>query len=178
MQWKRVALLFGGILAGMLFGAGAIFAYTRLTSPAPAAGPAVSAPAPDFSLAAGSGDRVKLSEARGRPVLLNFWATWCPPCKQEMPLLQQASETYPDLLVLAVDNDETAEAVAQFVRTNRLTFPVLLDPGGAVNNLYQLRGYPTSFFIDAAGIVRAAHVGQLTETTLQGYLTTIGVKIP
>ena len=177
MNRKRLALLFGGILVGMLVGAGVIYASTRLTARPPAAQVAVGALAPDFLLTSTAGKQVKLSEARGRPVLLNFWATWCPPCKQEMPLLQQTAEAYPDLAVLAVNNDEAAEVAAGFAQANHLTFTILLDPGGAVNTLYQLRGYPTSYFIDSAGILRAIHIGQLTEAALNSYLTTIGVHV-
>lgn len=132
--------------------------------------------APDFELEAITGERVRLSYYHGNPVLINFWATWCYPCRLEMPHIQSRFEQYrPDLVVLAVNFDEPIEDVEPFVDELRLTFEVLLDPGGEVQNLFRVRGYPTSFFVDADGVVRVLHIGFMTEEQLDGYLAQVGV---
>jgi peroxiredoxin len=133
--------------------------------------------APDFTLKAVYGDIVKLSDFQGHPVLINFWATWCPPCMLEMPLIQDRYEKYaPDLVVLAVNYDETESLVKAFVLDKQITFNVLLDPGGIVQNLYMVRGYPTSVFVDAEGVIQKIHIGILTEAQLDENLSLIGLN--
>ena len=137
---------------------------------------AVGSSAPDFELESLSGERVRLSDLRGHPVLINFWATWCAPCELEMPTIESRYEQYsPDLVVLAVNFDEPVGDVWAFVDRLGLTFDVLLDPGAEVQDLYRIYGYPTTFFVDAQGVIRAQHVGVLTEKQLDGYLAQIGV---
>lgn len=139
---------------------------------------AVGNPAPGFSLgAAADGETVRLEDQRGKVVLLNFWATWCGPCRIEMPLLQQAYESYgaDGLVVLGVDFDETAEQVQAFGRQLALSFPLLLDPGGAVQQLYRVPGYPTSAVIDREGELVAYHIGVLTQDQLDRYLELAGL---
>ncbi len=118
--------------------------------------------APDFTLTSPEGARVALSDFRGKTVVLNFWATWCPPCRAEMPELQAVWEERGegrDLVVLAVDVEESADAVAGFVESLALTFPVVLDVDGAVADHYGLPGLPSTFFIDADGVLRAQVLG-------------------
>lgn len=127
--------------------------------PAPRAGFA----APDFELPAADGQAVRLSDLRGQPVLLNFWASWCPPCQAEMPAMQQVHLAYADrgYVVLAVNTtyqDAESDALA-FVRDRGLTFPILFDRDGSAARLYEVRAMPTSFFIDAQGIIREVVVG-------------------
>jgi peroxiredoxin len=132
--------------------------------------------APDFELFTLSGERIRLSNLQGKSVLLNFWATWCGPCRLEMPSIQKRYEQYaPDLAVLAINFDEPQEIVQQFVSELGLTFDILLDPGGEIQQLYRVMGYPTSYFVDAQGIVRIHHVGYMSETQLDEYLTAMGV---
>jgi peroxiredoxin len=143
---------------------------------AQAAAPSVNAPAPDFELKSLAGERVYLSERRGKPVILNFWATWCAPCVLEMPNIQKYYEKFPGQFdVLAVNADESQFDVERFVDDMSLTFDVLLDPGGKVQQLYQIRGYPSSYFVDALGVIRVQHVGLLTEDRLADYLLQVGV---
>jgi cytochrome c biogenesis protein CcmG/thiol:disulfide interchange protein DsbE len=142
-----------------------------LNAPAPEVG----APAPDFTALTPQGDRVSLSDLRGQVVLINFWATWCAPCRVEMPAIQ-ARYNRGGFTVLAVDFDENAELVQAFVDGLGLSFPVLLDPGGEIQNLYRVRGYPTSFFVDADGIIRVFHIGDMSETELDNYLSHLGVQ--
>ena len=118
--------------------------------------------APDFTLTSPGGEPVALSDFRGKTVVLNFWATWCPPCRAEMPELQQVWEERGegrDLVVLAVDVEESADAVADFVENFGLTFPVALDADGSVADRYGLPGLPSTFFIDARGVLRSQVLG-------------------
>ncbi len=132
--------------------------------------------APDFELADISGEQVALSDLRGRVVLINFWATWCGPCRVEMPALQSRYERYrPDLAVLAVDFDEPEDLVRDFAQEFGLTFNVLLDPGAAIQTLYQVRGYPTSVFVDEQGVIRIIHIGIMADSQLDGYLAEMGL---
>ena len=118
--------------------------------------------APDFALLSPEGERIALSDFRGKTVVLNFWATWCPPCRAEMPELQAAWEERgegDDLVVFSVDFDETAGEVNDFFEDFGLTFPVALDGGGSVAEHYGVRGLPATFFIDAGGVLRSKNLG-------------------
>ena len=140
-------------------------------------GASVDMPAPDFELFDLSGQKTSIQDQQGQVVLLNFWATWCGPCRVEMPEFQDRFEQYDDQLsVLAVNFDEDEEAVASFVNELGLTFNILLDPGAKVQELYQVQFYPTSFIIDKEGIIRYQHVGILTASQLDGYLSEVGLK--
>lgn len=132
--------------------------------------------APEFELFDLEGEPVRLSDHRDHVVLVNFWATWCGPCRIEMPAIQERYERYRDagLTVLAVDFDESAEAVRAFGDELGLTFPLLLDPGGVIQRRYRILGYPTSVFIDGGGVIRAVHIGLMNEKQLDGYLADLG----
>lgn len=141
------------------------------------AAPQTGARAPDFDLQDVQGNQARLSDFRGTPVMINFWATWCSPCRIEMPSIQARYDQHrPGLVVLAVNFDEPVELVRTFVDEFGLTFPVLLDPGAVVQDAYEIRGYPTSFFLDEDGVIRAVHVGILSEEQLDGYLRQLGVQ--
>lgn len=137
----------------------------------------VGSPAPDFSLDTPGGDSMRLSDQQGNVVLLNFWATWCAPCRTEMPLLQSAFEQYADdgLVILGVDFDESADEVQTFADQLSLSFPLLLDPGGVVQSLYRVPGYPTSVMIDREGTLIAYHIGGLNAQQLDAYLQQAGL---
>jgi len=114
----------------------------------------IGAKAPDFSLRNLKGETVKLSDFKGKKVMLNFWATWCPPCKQEMPAIQQFfEEKGEDVVILAV-NIDGAEDVIEFVQSRKITFPILLDENNRVNEQYKIVTIPTTFFIDEKGIIQ------------------------
>ena len=125
--------------------------------------------APDFSLQTLDGRTVKLSDYRDQVVLLNAWATWCPPCLAEMPDLEAYYRDHQErgFVVLAVNSQENADTVAAFLEKHDFTFPVLLDPNGEVTKLYGIRGLPTSFFIDRDGTVQGVWSGQLSPTRLR-----------
>lgn len=144
---------------------------------APLAEPATDVPeglqvgqrAPDFSAETPDGQTVSLSDYRGQTVLLNFWATWCGPCRNEMPDFQTLYETRDNFVVLAVNNLEDKNTVGSFVEELGLTFPVALDESGTINSrLYgdRVQGYPTSFLIDANGVIVNYFPGELKPAQL------------
>jgi len=127
------------------------------------AAPQVGFAAPDFTLKTPDGEEYTLSELKGSAVLVNLWATWCPPCRAEMPAIEKMYQEYKDqgLVVLAVDmtyQDNPAD-VAPFIQEYGLTFPILLDETGAVGGMYQLRSLPSSYFIDRFGIIQEVVIG-------------------
>jgi peroxiredoxin len=118
--------------------------------------------APGFSLQALDGKTVSLADFRGKVVMVHFWATWCPPCVEEMPTLEQLSRSIGarDLEILAVSVDEGgADAVAAFMRKNGLSIPVLLDPGRSIAKLYGTFKFPETYVIDQQGVVRDKAIG-------------------
>lgn len=143
----------------------------------PVVAPLAGSRAPEFSARTLDGALVRLSELRGRAVVLNFWATWCQPCRAEMPLLDDRSRTLAErgLVVLGANFDEPEEDVRAFRDELGLTFPLLLDPGGEIQSLYRVIGYPTTYFIDADGMIRAVHLGVMDEAQLDGYLADLGL---
>jgi cytochrome c biogenesis protein CcmG, thiol:disulfide interchange protein DsbE len=128
-------------------------------------------PAPNFTLTTVDGDEVTLTDFRGQAVLINFWASWCVPCRLEMPALQQAYNAHKDegLVILGINRtfaDELPDITA-FVREFNLTFPILLDTNDTVNTDYQVLGLPTSIFINREGIVTHIQIGAMTKTDLK-----------
>ena len=177
------------LIAGLLIGAGLAFIiYYGLalggTKSEPSdiievvnlpASVSVGAPAPDFELQNLASETATLSEMRGKIVVINFWATWCEPCKVEMPFFEKTyARRQPRLEIWGVNFDEPPQQVEKFVEEFNLSFPVLLDPGGNVQDLYRVRGYPTTFVIDEEGIIRFHHIGLLTEDQLESYLDQLG----
>jgi thiol-disulfide isomerase/thioredoxin len=126
-------------------------------------GPGVGDRAPDFIVESLAGSVKKLSNYRGRPLLVNLWATWCPPCIEEMPVLNRLQEAYRGggLIVLGIAGDEDVEAVGRFLRENTVKFEILLDPQGAVGTEYGITGYPETFLIDREGKIAGKFVGPL-----------------
>jgi peroxiredoxin len=132
----------------------------------------VGQPAPDFTLDDLNHQPQRLSDYRGQVVLMNFWATWCPPCRIEMPTLQAVYEKLKDqgFVVLGLNwtqVDDTRQ-VEPYVQSLSLAFPILLDPNGDVaDSIYPLAGLPTSVIIDRAGIVRQISIGPLASDKLE-----------
>lgn len=132
--------------------------------------------APDFTLKTYDGKTVKLSDLKGKRVLLNFWASWCGPCEEEMPVMQKVYEELKEDQVefVAVNmtiGKETIESATQFVKQFGLTFPVPLDIEGEVMKLYEVYGLPTSYFIDSDGVIRAKYFGPMEEKFMKEELT-------
>lgn len=155
---------------------------TALNAAAPnapnAAGWGVGSPAPEVELEDLYGKTVRLSGLRGKPVLVNFWATWCAPCRIEMPLIQAKYIEYKEtrgLVVLGVNVQEDAgiDAVRQFVSELNLTFPVLLDGDGRAESAYNVVGLPTTFFVDRRGVIRALRIGAMSEQSMDEQLQKI-----
>ena len=132
-------------------------------------------PAPEFTLKDLQGREVKLSQFRGKPVLLNFWASWCGPCREELPLIEATQQKHQgeDLVVLGVNAGDAPEIAQAFVSENHLTFPIVLDSTSDVARAYQVRGIPTSVFINSDGQIVNRHSGVFTERILSGYLNNI-----
>lgn len=128
--------------------------------------------APDFTLELMQGGEVTLSDLRGQVIILNLWASWCPPCRAEMPALQRVYEDNRalSLVVLAINTtyQDSQSSAQEFVSQYELTFPVPLDRSGAVSRLYQLRALPTTFFIDRQGVIDQVVIGgPMSEATLR-----------
>lgn len=119
--------------------------------------------APDFEMETLDGETVKLSDYRGEPVMLNFWATWCPPCRSEMPDMQRFYQDT-DMNILAInltDTEANFEDVGQFVEEYDLTFTIPLDQGNIVGDRYQIRPIPTTYMLDSNGIIQFNVFGPL-----------------
>lgn len=126
-------------------------------------------PAPDFSLPALSGETIRLSDLKGQVVLVNLWATWCPPCKAEMPVINTFYEAHQEagFTTLMVNMQEDGATVGDFIKANSFSFPVLLDGQGELMNLYGVRGLPATFILDRNGQVRHIQSGAITEADLE-----------
>lgn len=161
------------LLAG---GALAVAAMILFASMSPSTG---EGSIPTFSASTITGDPVVLSDYRGQVVMLNFWATWCPPCRAEMPAIARAYSEYRDqgFVVIAINNGETVSQITPFVQQLRLPFPVVLDTDVRLQNQFAITGYPTSLFIGRNGEVYASHVGGVTESQLNNYIE-IGLDQP
>ncbi len=168
MDMDRSFLLRLKIISVCILLAGAGWIWISKATPGSTSGGEITAPsqgfkAPDFTLQTLDGQTVSLSDLRGKSILINIWASWCPPCKSEMPAFERVYNDYKNqgFVILAVNatNQDTLANASQFVNQNRLTFPILLDSEGVVSQSYQLRSLPTSFFIDREGVIRDVIVG-------------------
>lgn len=123
--------------------------------------------APNFTLETLDGDIFELAATRGQPVVLNFWATWCGPCRRELPALQSTAERYADeLLIVAVDQAEAPSTIQPYVEELALSFTIPLDRDNAVAGAYGVKGLPTTYFIDQDGIIRQIWSGEMNRITL------------
>jgi peroxiredoxin len=138
--------------------------------------------APDFLLATPDGGTLRLSDLQGKPLLVNFWASWCTPCRQEMPEIVRAydARSSSGLVVVGVDLQENAAQVRAFAQEFGMTFPLVIDRNGGVGDAWHIggpvQGIPSSYFIDESGVVQARVYGPLTAQTLADNLAKIGVQ--
>ncbi len=118
-------------------------------------------PAKDFYLKSITGENLRLEEFKGQVVLLNFWASWCGPCRQEMPFLEKIHTKYKDLgfSVIGVNIDEKTEDASGFLKKQPVTFPILLDANKKVSEDYNIMAMPTTYIIDQDGVIRFVHHG-------------------
>ncbi len=139
-------------------------------TPTQAAG--VGRPAPDFSLEDIDGNTVRLRDLRGQTVFLNFWASWCGPCRVEMPDIQKIHERYGDwgVTIIGIDLDETVAEVREFTEAGGFTWTFVIDTTGEVARDYRVDIIPTSFFIDGEGTIRSIALGAMSEAQIEAKL--------
>lgn len=173
-RWSPAIALGAVVLAAWLLVGGGLDSLLRpFVGPQRQAGEGPAAEldrqAPDFTAAAVGGEERRLVDLRGQVVLLNFWATWCAPCRLEMPELEQAYRAYRDrgFTVVALNLRETPDEVRAFFRELGLTFPSWLDRGGAITELYRVRGLPTTVVIDRGGLIRYVRVGPVDRKIIE-----------
>jgi peroxiredoxin len=140
--------------------------------------PVAGSPAPDFTLNDLDGNTIRLSDYRDQPVILNFWATWCGPCRVEMPELEQVQQDYADagLVVLLVNQQESPERVKAFAEELGLTAPIVLDSETQVGEAYGAFFLPSTVFVGLDGSVSAFHRGIITRGQIEAYLAEMGVE--
>lgn len=180
---RMVALL---AVALLLMGCGASGAAVEVQLPSDAAaniavnsrlvgreGPAVPGqPAPDFQYTMVDGRSVRLSELRGKKVLINFWATWCEPCRSEMPDLEKVAQTYGDsLAVIGINKGEQADVFPDFLREIPVSFPLVANPDGDIALAYGVvSGIPQTVFVDSDGIVVSRHLAPMSYSAISAQL--------
>jgi cytochrome oxidase Cu insertion factor (SCO1/SenC/PrrC family) len=130
--------------------------------------------APSFSLRTLTGRSVQLAEYRGRPLLINFWASWCVPCREEMPLIQRTASQHPGLVVLLVNERDDPGAARRFVQEVSIRSTVLLDQDGGVGDRYRISGLPTTVFVRPDGSIEGRYIGQTNESVLSSHIAAIG----
>lgn len=175
VSWKLYVLLGVGLIFGTLVGT-AIYLSGRPTTPSnqvnsPEQGKAI----PVFTVEDLDGNPVDINTYQGHPVLINFWATWCVPCQAEMPLLESYAEKYPDLIIIGINDNESPTTIRRFLEKNPVQFKIALDENGKVGNQFQVIGLPTTFFVDAEGILQTTYMGQLDDDLLAALLPEIGI---
>lgn len=175
MNWKVAILLLGGLAFGGLLGLIIFWGGNQpLTAQRERQIPQSGQKFPDFTLESLDGEKITLSELANQPIVINFWATWCDPCKEEMPLFEAVYSENSGIVVLGVNYNEPANIIRRFVEERGITFPILLDADGKLAERFQVFGFPTTYFIDRDGILRGIYVGQLNEQLILSYLEEIG----
>ena len=150
-----------------------------IVSEASAAGlPEAGQPAPDFVLTDLQGRTVRLADLRGKAVLINFWATWCPPCREEMPRIEAFYTRYREQMeVLGVAVGESPEQVRAFLAQHPYSWRFAADPSMSVADRYRVFAIPTSYFIDARGVVRGSFMGAMSAEQLRAFARQAGVDV-
>ena len=168
-RWLYINIAIG--VALILAGVAVLFLVDQQPAPTNtvAVSPHQGKVAPGFSLPLLSGETASLGDYKGQVVLINLWATWCPPCKAEMPTLNAYYESNKDkgFVVLAVNDHEDAATVSSFIKNSDFTFPVLLDTRSQVLDTYNVRALPTTFVIDRNGVIQHVHMGEINRQQLE-----------
>ena len=161
---------------------GGLFAFDRTggsdLGPLDDRTPRIGELAPQFELRNVDGQAVRLSDFRGKVVWINFWATWCGPCRRELPDIARLAAEFgdDDLVVLAVNQEQSATVARDFWEELGLDLPILLDSNGEVSNQYRLRGLPNNFFIDREGVLQSFQLGFLVEEQMRESLAAAGLS--
>lgn len=176
MTSKRIIPLL--LFATFILGGWWIWIHRVVGQQAPTQRPAIPLagnPAPAFTLTTLEGNELQLADLHGQAVVLNFWASWCGPCRAEMPELEQAFQEYREqgLIVLGVNQGEDPATVRGFLQQLGLSFPVVLDQQLQVSQLYHVNSLPSTFFIDRNGIIRDQVIGQMNTALLSERLRSI-----
>lgn len=161
-------------IAGGLLVVAAIGLLLVNQSPSPSLEPAkIGQSLGDFSLSNLDGDTVRLSDYAGQVVLINAWATWCPPCVAEMPDLQAYYQAHREeqFVILGINAGDSLSTAAAFASQNEITFPILLDPNVELLTSLGIHSFPTSILIGADGVVRSIHIGMFTAEELEAKIT-------
>ena len=171
------------LAAGLALIAASLFGFWwlgRSETSAPVSGLPQGQVAPDFALNGLDGRTVRLSDLRGQVVLVNLWATWCPPCRAEMPDLAAVYLAYKDqgFVILGVDDQERAQTVSDFVARSPVPYPILLDPDSRVSRAYGVSYLPASFLIDRRGVLRATLPGQSARVRLENAIQPLLAEKP
>lgn len=158
--WMRIGIL-GVLLAALVFAVYSSLAKDNNDLK-------IGAQAPNFSLQQLNAGALKLSDLKGKGVVLNFWGSWCEPCKAEFPELEKQYQRYKELgiEVVGVNISETPLAIQQFVDDYNVSFPILMDRQSEISRLYKIGPIPTTFFIDKNGIIQDQFIGQMNESIL------------
>lgn len=168
----RIHLVVAALLPLALLAVLAAMLVTRLPTVSPTA---IGRTAPDFTLADLDGNPVRLADLRGRPVVVNFWASWCGPCVEEFPMLRDAVDRHrtDGLAVIGIVYQDRSEAARSFMERTGATWPAVMDPGDRVAAAYGILGPPETFFIGRDGRVAARQIGQLSAASLEEKLAAI-----
>lgn len=172
LNFKSYKLLIILAVAGLVLAlgvAGFLLMQGNAKNEFPANSPEAKEPAPNFALALLDGKSFQFSEHKGKPVLINFFASWCLPCRDEMPVLEKIVREYQPkgVVFLGIAVDDTEEKMKDFIKRYNITFPVGLDKTAEIQKSFGLYGIPTTYFIDKNGIINYFHSGVVTEELLQ-----------
>jgi len=126
--------------------------------------------ATEFTLKDLNENEINLSSMKGKKVFLNFWATWCPPCKMEMPYIQEIKNEYKDIEIISINCGESKEIVQEYMNNNNYNFTALLDTNGEISNKYKAYSIPMSYLIDEDGNIANKHIGTMTKEQLINFM--------
>ncbi len=166
-QTRRVPLWFLALLVGILV----VLTILGIGMFVRSQGQVSRGPAPDFTLETFDGQVIRLSDYRGMPVVINFWASWCLECYREAPILEDAWRRHKEhVMFIGVDYVDTEAAARQYLRRFDITYPNGMDRGSRISDAYRIRGVPETFFVDRNGFVQGVKIGPVTADELENWI--------